>query len=824
MKEHSPQLQPTTAQRAHATVTSPGADRLGSGPGAPRRDGGPRGEAILQLQRSLGSQAAARMAAARPPSPPLAAPVQRKRKYVNYQGNHVDVIREKLRALEVREELPPLSDTEFIYGLSGLSVSPLDYGVIDLEDEQHLMLLYSYIRKQAQPLERDDRRTASPGSDQPEDPEGRIEAQELTARQEQAEQKALLTDRNEAGKVSYRVALLGAGASIAYYVATQRFEPGEAVIIGTQQPWGGQRGPGVVAHPAHMITPMLQFLGLTQVDDRWLDRDRFSELVEMVLNRAGIQRIRGKVTGVDREAPDVGGFYRITVEGRDVPVFAQEVVSGIGVGEHIPPTGTDGRPVAPERIAKHGRDVGPSRRIMDMDVFTQVANRLVKTDDGVVEVGDEGAGHGNITVVLSGANGGIDVAFDALLRGYKVKWIVGNTGPRFLPGFPNYAAYLAYLRSLRQDQLGNARIGDVANETQNAERVLGGLYDDQNAMFDGTMDRFRDPDTRFDGIYFGRAAVEETDRGVRVKVGNEVVEGDIMVYAQGQGPGNFALFEKFLDDLVPEKDVNHRFPSEPTDPNQPLAEKGDTTIGLRSRDNTLRFVGATAFRLAPQVAEPRTDTRDEMRAHRNALFNALDEVGRVGGNLSYLAFHKVWFAYLNLVDATHPWNEAANPEPVPELRQFAAACRAYFAHTAELRTKRLTQPETAALKAFDDALGAARTSTQGKMAPVIDTLPKNVLINDQLTPSRSQVVASTGFLPYDIGRRANFLTDDRTALATHIFARYGRLAENPGAVHDLVQQIIDSRKKSEAPDRVAVPPHGREFHAFWEGELARLNG
>jgi hypothetical protein len=803
VKEHSPQLQPTTAQRAHAAVRTPGADRLGSGPGAPRRGGGPRGEAILQLQRSLGSQAAARMAAARPPSSPLAAPVQRKREYVNYQGNHVEVIRKKLRALEAREKVEtPLTNTEFIYGLSGLTLSPLDYGVIDLEDDQHLMLLYRYIRKQARPLARDG------------DPENRIQDQEQTALEEQLDQKALLEGRTREGKPSYRVALLGAGASIAYYVATQRFEPGEAVIIGTPQPWGGQRGPGVVAHPAHMITPMLDYLGEadTAIDDVWLDRAEFSKLVERVLNRAGIPRIRGKVTGVDREE-DAGRFYKITVEDRDLPIYAQEVVSGIGVGEHIPPNGPDGKRVAPEKIARHGDEVGPARRIMDMDVFTQVAGRLVKTDQGV-EVG-EGGNPAEITVVLSGPNGGIDVAFDALLRGYKVKWIVGTNGPRFLPGFPNYAAYLAYLRSLREDQLGTAKIKDRGKAQEEANATLEGLYDVQDQkIFGKAMQRFDKEGAHFEEVIFGRAgAVEETDKGVKVKVvEKDEVYGDIMVYAQGQGPGNFALFEKFLDDLVPEKDVDRRF-----------TDKGDTTIGLRSRDNTLKIVGATAFRLAPQVPEPPEDTQEKMRARYNALFGALKGARGAGFGNGDLVLGDVWLKYYQLMKATYPSLDEVNPEPIPQLQKFAAAYRAYLAYSAELRTKGPTEEQKEALNAFDKALGAPQPGIEGKMTPVIATLPANVQFNDQLTPSRSQIVASTGFLPYDIGRRANFVTDDRTALAAHISARYGKLADKPGEVERVVNAIITSRRKLEGGPRLPVPPHGKKFQQYWEGELDKLN-
>ncbi|MDB4951935.1 MAG: hypothetical protein JWM27_4584 [Gemmatimonadetes bacterium] len=813
MKEPSHQPGPLTAQPSRAAAPAPEAHGFAAAPGALQRTlPDPRAlrpEAILQLQRQIGNRAVGRMLAASRPSAP-ARQVQRKRTYVNYQGNHVDVIHDKLRALEEREKLePPLTETEFIYGLSGLTVSPLDYGVIDLEDEQHLMLLYSYIRKQAQPLKREEKRTVTrdDGTVEPEVEESRIEAQEEEARQEREQVKKLLAERTDAGKTSYRVAFLGAGASIAYYLATQRFERDEAVIIGTDQPWGGQRGPGVVAHPAHMITPMLQFLGETAIDDRWLERGKFSKLVEMVLARAGIPRIYAKVTALDREEADAGGFYAITVEDRDAPVYAQEVVAGIGVGEHIPPAG-----VGAEKIARHGGQVGPDRRIMDMDVFTQVSHRLKKTEAGVevAEGGDPGA----ITVVLSGANGGIDVAFDALKLGYKVHWIVGSTGPKFLPGFFNYAAYLAYLRSLTPDQRDIAKI-DLKKETDKADAILDGLYENQEEeIFKGALELFRKDSTRFEGIHFGRSgAVEETAKGVKVTVGKAAVEGDIMVYAQGQGPGNFALFNKFLDDLVPEKDVSRRF-----------TEKGDTTIGLRSGDDTLKIVGATAFRLAPEVAA----TREEMEAHDDQLFDALGLVGALpSGNLDYMEFSRVWNAHHDLMRAAHPLDEDAKPEQVKQIKGFAAACRAYGEYTPKLKDVGLTEEEAKALKAFDAVLAKARSNSQGLMKPVIDSLPDNVLINDQLTPSRSQIVASTGFLPYDIGQRANFVTDDRTALAAHISARYGKLADSldSAGFEKLVGTIIASRTKKvdSGPDFVAVPPHGKKFQAYWEGELAKAN-
>src|SRR6185295_2734039 len=104
-------------------------------------------------------------------------------------------------------------------------------------------------------------------------------------------------------------------------------DPSDAIIIGPDQPWSGQRGPGVVAHPEHMITPMLQFVGIKEIDDKWLDRGKFSTLITQVLNQSRLGRLRSPVTAVKKE----GKFYEITIAGQKNPIFALEVVSGVGV-------------------------------------------------------------------------------------------------------------------------------------------------------------------------------------------------------------------------------------------------------------------------------------------------------------------------------------------------------------------------------------------------------------------------------------------------------------------------------------------------------------
>jgi hypothetical protein len=761
-----------------------------------------------------------------PPQPAghLAGTVQRKRTYLNYKGNHVDFIRSKLDQLVLQEKLEPFTDTEFIYGLSGLTVSPLDYGVIDLSDEQHLLLLYHQIKKQAMPLEAEENRLVK---NKPE--KEKIEDQEKEA-STQANKWTETKKRNK-GKPTYKVALVGAGASIAYYIATmgRNLDTEDVVIIGPEQPWGGKRGPGVVAHPENMITPMLEFLGKTAIDDRWLERKEFSRLINEVLINSGFERIFHEVTDLDKE----DGFYTIKIKDQVEPIYAQNVVAGAGVGGHSVPKGLD-----VGDTAQSSKEVSSAKRIMDMDVFTQVAPYLAKTEKGLEVAEDEEGDKSKITVVLSGGNGGIDVAFDALSKGYKVHWIVGSGSPKFLPGFFNYAAYLPYLRTLKKtDQLKRAGIEDADQQMENTENILPNLYKDQEDMFDGLLETFLDKKTEFAGVHFGYlTSAKQTVDGVEAETEKGKIQGDVLVYAQGQDNKTFELFDKFIEDLTPDMDVSGRF-----------SDKQDATLGLKSKDDTLKIIGATAFRLAPQVVP----AREQFEEYDGNLTKARQAIGRVydSDKLKYSPFSTVWRAYRNLKEASHPHGgESSNPQG--PLKDFATACAEYDKYRKTLKDLSLQQDD--AVKLFDTALRQCRNQSQGLMQPVVATLPDNVLINDQLTPTRSQIVASNEFLPYDIGQKVSFLTADRTEIATHISAHYPKLADKLATTGDgkqealelalktigknplgksiekacankktsvleaLIQGIIQQRRlgPKESPFAArAVPPHGKQFQA-----------
>ena len=533
-----------------------------------------------------------------------------------------------------------------------------------------------------------------------------------------------------------------------------------------------------------------------------------------MLAESSIRHIAKPVWRLTRST--VNHLYRVYVDGIVGPFYAKEVVSGIGVGGHTP------RGIRESLIARKDSEV-ETKPVMDMDFFTSVADRLEKTDRGV-KVGRKSAPKGKITLILSGGNGAIDVAFDALNKGYKVHWIVGSNGPKFLPGFFNLAAYLPYLRSLDPGDYAAAGFGGdteearaekVEKEIARVKKLLGPLYDAQrHDMFSGVVRRFLPETTKFEGVYFGRVKGElVTASAGRVKVpgvGSGGVEGDLMVYGVGQDNKTFGLLENVMKDLVPERDVSGRF-----------GAPGEATIGLASRDRSLRVVGATAFRLAPDVKPD----EGQVKAAEDAVWEGYQAVKKVeDANLPAAPFRKLWLAYRKYQQAF------GTPDADSRLKTFTGEAKKFDGFIGKLDRSKLSAKQETAVDLTLGALGEARTN----MEPVVRSLPGNVLINDQLTPTRSQVEASRGFLPYDIGRNASFVTDDRTALTVHITARYPKLAAKDGGhwAGKTAAKIVASRNRDVAggPDFASllsgvpakersVPPYGRAFQRAWRDYL-----
>jgi hypothetical protein len=772
---------------------------------------GPRSPALIvaQLQRTAGNHAVSRALA-----------LQRKVTYLNVTGDPFGRILRALTDIQQRLEEPvPMTDSELVYGLVAVNRSRFDYGVIDPDDEQHLKFLYYYVRKQAMPQIRlrAEREGLAGRLERPGEP---VAEQERAALAEREREEGTRRGAGKPQERVFRTAFLGAGATVAYWIATlsANTDPRDAIVIGPQQPWAGTRGEGVVAHPENMISPMLRYVGeqLPRGDDphrydRWLERAGFSRLIEHVLHQSGFRRVHAPVTGLRRE----GQLYEITVgEGPRSEVFyASAVIAGTGVGGHRPPAG-----VREEQIVHKEGDVG-SRLVMDMDMFTRVMNRL-EVSEGRLVVG-EGRDQRRIRLILSGGNGGIDVAFEALRRGMQVHWIVGGRGPFFLPGFPNIGAYAAYRRAHARTQGEKPPAPELQGvELEQLER----LYAIQTQRF------FADiipqlADREFAGIYFDFLKAPDIDESgviARLQKGGAAPpsgRANVLVYAQGQDYKTFRLLERFMGDLRADPDVNRRFavPGERRPgAGGPPAEgrfEPQAAIGLRSGEGSLRVVGALAFRLLPRAVAARLGVRSD------ALTTEFERLPSGCSPASRDRAQAVVKTTRDVAIASGKQREADREDVTPTdeiiagpLRVFAEACQRYDAHEDALREHNDSR-ELARLTPFRTLLTECRTEVNTNMEPVIRSLPGNVLINDQLTPSRSQIVAARGFVPLDIARRVDFFTADRTELAIHISARCPEAS--PADVHRLVEMIIAARRQKAPPDQTA-------FQEQWEAAVNDL--
>lgn len=349
---------------------------------------------------------------------------QYKRSYINGGDNHMTKAWALVQKFEETQEIPVekrLNHSEFVYGITGLTVSELDYGVIDLDSDQQVGLLYYDIRKQAEDLsgmDKKDLRTKEQLSD-PKRAEqiekGKIGNQEKNAKLEKEEKKKSddeYMSKSPNPEMTFEVAILGAGAATAYYLTSKgdQINPAKTIVIGTVQPWAGLRGPGVINHPEHMISALRDEVGLK--DEQLMDRQAFSDSIEIVINKRVRNRLQEKVKAVDKIAANGAPFYKIELD-NGTTYYAKNVVAGLGIGPHM------------NRVTKEGSP--DDKRIMDMDTFQREADRISTTAKNP----------GDITVFIVGGNAAIDVVQTSITKGFKIIWYPGDNDPAFLQGTDN---------------------------------------------------------------------------------------------------------------------------------------------------------------------------------------------------------------------------------------------------------------------------------------------------------------------------------------------------------------------------------------------------
>jgi len=635
--------------------------------------------------------------------------------------------------------------------------SESDFGVFDLSNEQHLGLLYYTLRRLMQ-VEQKAKKSETYT------PEGKTEAEPYSIHEEQTSlaREKKWKEIKEKSKVSgqiYHTAFLGRGTSTAYYISTlgASHDFSESIIIGADDPWKWERGPGVLGHPMHMITPMRHFIGVTsdtQVSDIWAARAELAKLTRKVIEKAvpAERRIDSTVTNVDKE----DGLYKVDYkEGTGLKtIYAHEVISGIGSGKHtVPKDIEEAHHLTHTDIPAPEMQIAPqelTKRIMNMDVFTRIAGRLYKGDGGKIYIAKEETtpkDRKEIQVILSGGNAGVDVAFDALNKGYTVEWITGNRGAAVLPGFFNYATIIPYLKAIK----GQVSASSATKLPDEVTQFIDQTY----AMYSGEQDRKSvaakpmaekidailkaAPDTidkmykgqgvspennfknkEFKNVRFGRAETPTQDGSGKVtcKVDQKGIKtdvsSDILVYAQGQNASTLDVFsESIQKDLQPMLNRSY-FKSK-------QAEPGPVST-LSTTDERLKIIGASAYR--------------------------------------------------------------------------------FYEPLKKKTTKK-------------DLWDASEMTTAEKIDPVIASLPHNVLLNDQLTAILAEIEAANSFVAYNANVAANFVIGDQNSLRIYVSEQCPQLPITEA--DELVELIIKSRRHDTQP--LAVPPTQVLFQKAWQSAI-----
>jgi hypothetical protein len=721
--------------------------------------------------------------------------VQRKVSYKNPPAKFIHEVKEALQTKltekkgifseEDQKVIQTILTTEFhgklFEALSRLAYDAEDYGEFDLDNNQHLRMLFYEIKKHL-------------GSSKAKvDPTEESTKQNEQAKKKKEEQQKYFA-KSPNPDLTFETVFLGAGAATAYYLTTmgRGVDPYKTLVIGPTQPWAEERGPGVINHPMHMITALREAVGLGE--EALASREEFSVMVENVINKHVIHRWTDKITNVAKISNSGEMFYRITIES-GVKCYARKVVAGLGIGPHITPKGQD----------KLEDDESQSHA-MNMDEFQRSAGAILKK--GPAPRQDK------ITVVISGGNAAIDAVMTSIKCGFEIIWVTGSGRPALLPGTDNEIVETEYDKT-------------IGNSPEKISQVIKKYA--QNAVTNPNADKGEKP------------IIVNTDEGK--------IPADYFVYAMGPDIEKVkAVFDKgsVLNNLVPTYDKNRQFGGEGL----------STVVGLevenQSEDDktSLEIIGGSAFRMAGDVKYDYmirqwrlvTATVTDMAALTGSFQGASESSGPNETHSKIIAgmeeAYKSASAYrfktlgevIQIKNATRS-DEVPTVTAVPDFSNAVAKiksqvdqkdlkvlCKKFLSNVRLMESfgKMLTDYATSVKEYLLKAEKAKREKQRFRdpdprmagahMSGVIESLPLNVAVNDQLTPTRSQIEASQSFVPSYVSEDVNFATDSATVLQIYVSVNFPDLEDEQ--VDEWVDRIVRWRRPSDEERETYTMLHG----------------
>jgi hypothetical protein len=240
---------------------------------------------------------------------------------------------------------------------------------------------------------------------------------------------------------SYDYVFIGAGATAAYYIQEniEILKGKRILVIGPDQPWAEERGPGRINHPMAQIIPDRPPEEKAGLAER-KDVGSFSEWVEKILSTHDLNIIRKKFRIKEHPAL-LDEHYQIEIDAENQPLIqTKNVILAIGIGPHAKPEGYDEIKEQNKGLPEpEAHQILSLPRIMSLDEFQRAIGeeRLQNTFAQFEQHHKR-----KPVMILAGPNAGIDAVttYARLLQGLcEFVWITGRdlSGIPFLQGTDN---------------------------------------------------------------------------------------------------------------------------------------------------------------------------------------------------------------------------------------------------------------------------------------------------------------------------------------------------------------------------------------------------
>jgi hypothetical protein len=381
----------------------------------------------IRFQAGAGSALWAARRAARQSNPAVAQP---RVKILHRGGSWIDaVVSAVSEAHKQSGSSRGLSRDDIVFGLMEVDLSPVDYGVVDLADPQHVELFYYQILRAAVGFQV---RYRAPGSEalttSKGDEKSELQRFEAMKVDEKKLGEAIELELKKLDGTYFSRIIAGAGSSASYYLNTlgPSYDHRGTLLIGTADAWTpAERGKGLINHESQNIAQWGR--DAPKFSREYMARDEFAQQCREIRSRAAVNGMKHEWTSVTQIAlSDKQGDPPFIVRAGGKAYTTNHVVVCLGAGPHVHPSKLAGFQI-----------VGSPARLIDLDSFMRLFPPEAKGQKGVV--------------VVHGPNAGIDAVERARAVGFEVLWFIRNTEPVLLEG--NRLEHAPWTKTISVDQV-----------------------------------------------------------------------------------------------------------------------------------------------------------------------------------------------------------------------------------------------------------------------------------------------------------------------------------------------------------------------------------